>query len=88
MHREPAVTAALSEISFIVRDVLSDSQLELTPETRFDELAGWDSMDLVTVVVEVECRLEIIFEPAEVDGLATIGDLLHMIAAKQMPVSA
>ncbi len=73
----------LPEITAILRDVLHDTSLELTQATRFDDLTGWDSMDLVGVVVEVECRFDLQFELIEIDRIATIGDLLSMIEAKQ-----
>jgi acyl carrier protein len=79
---------ALQEITAILRDVLRDASLELAPTTHFDELSGWDSMDLVTVVVEVECRFDLQFELIEIDRLATVGDLLGMIAVKQALAAA
>jgi acyl carrier protein len=77
------MAAPLPEISAIVREVLRDSDLDLSPATRFDDLANWDSMDLVTVVVEAECRYNVQFDLPEIDRLVTVGDLLHMIETKQ-----
>jgi acyl carrier protein len=78
----------LAEITTILREVLLDPSLECTPATRFEDVAGWDSMDLVTVVVEVECRFGLQFELAEIDRLVTVRDLLDMIAAKQALMAA
>jgi acyl carrier protein len=82
------VAVPLPEITAILRLVLHDTTLEFTPTTRFDDLAGWDSMDLIAVVVEVECRFDVQFDLPEIDRLATIGDLLRMIVAKQALTSA
>jgi acyl carrier protein len=82
------VAAPLSEISSIVREVLHDNDLELATTTCFDDLPDWDSMDLVTVVVEIECRFDVQFDLIEIERLATIGDLLHMIVAKQAHATA
>ena len=82
------MAAALAEIRAIVRDVLCDRTIELEPLTRFDDVAGWDSMDLVTVVVEVECRFGLQFELTEIDRLSTVDDLLRMIATKQAVTAA
>jgi acyl carrier protein len=82
------VAATLPEITTILREVVRDTKLELTPATRFDELTDWDSMDLITLVVEVECRFELQFELPEIDRLATVGDLLDMILAKQALAAA
>ncbi len=82
------MAATLPEITTILREVVRDTKLELTPATRFDELTDWDSMDLITLVVEVECRFELQFELPEIDRLATVGDLLDMILAKQALAAA
>jgi acyl carrier protein len=82
------VAAALSEITSIVRELLRDNAIELAAATRFDDLSGWDSMDLVTVVVEIECRFDLRFELPEIDRLITIGDLLCMIEAKRALAAA
>ena len=78
----------LTEITAILRDVLGDRALDPTPLTRFGDLSGWDSMDLVTVVVEVECRFDIQFEVPEINGLTTVGDLAGMIAMKRALAAA
>ena len=82
------MAAALAEIRAIVRDVLRDNAIELEPQTRFDDVEGWDSMDLVAVVVEVECRFGLEFDLTEIDRLSTVEDLLRMIATKQAVTAA
>jgi acyl carrier protein len=82
------VRAPIIEITAILRDILRDYDLDVTPTSRFDDLANWDSMDLVAVVVEIECRFDLQFEVIEINRLATIGDLLLIIAAKQALASA
>nr|WP_294545411.1 acyl carrier protein [uncultured Rhodopila sp.] len=77
------MAAYLPEIRSIIRDLLHDNDIDVAPETRFDDLIGWDSMDLVSVVVEVECYFGLQFELPEIDRLATIADLSGMIEAKQ-----
>jgi acyl carrier protein len=82
------VTTILAEITAVVRDILSDDSISLTPGTRFDELTGWDPTDLVSVVAEAECRFNIQFELPEIDRLATVDDLVRMVTAKQALTSA
>ena len=79
------MAAPLSEITAIVRDLLHDGGLDLLSNTRFDDLANWDSMDLITVVVEAECRYNLRFDLQEIDRVITIGDLVNMIEVKQAP---
>jgi acyl carrier protein len=82
------VAAPLPEIFAILRAVLRDNELELIPATRFDDLNGWDSMDLVTMVVEIECRFCLQFEITEIERFVTIDDLHRAIVAKQALAAA
>ena len=82
------MATALPEITVILREVLRDNSCEVAATTRFEDLPGWDSMDLVAVVVEAECRFNVQFELVEIDRLTTVGDLLRMIAAKQAHFAA
>jgi acyl carrier protein len=78
----------ITELTAIVRGVLRDPELEVTPATRFDDMTGWEAMDMVAVVVEAECRFGLLFELPEIDRLTTVGDLLRMIEAKQARAAA
>jgi acyl carrier protein len=82
------MAAPLSEITAIVRNIVRDADLNLLPATRFDDLDNWDPMDLITVVVEAECRYDLQFDMPEIDRLVTIGDLLNMIELKRALVAA
>lgn len=82
------MAAPLNEISNILSDILGNKDLEIIPCMRFDELAGWDPIDIVTVVVEVECRFGLQFELPEIDRLSTIADLIKMIDSKQALAAA
>jgi acyl carrier protein len=82
------VDILLREITAVAREVLRDERIELVPEALFDKIPGWDALDLVSIVVELECRLDVQFELPEIDRIVTIGDLMTMIAAKQALASA
>ena len=80
--------APLAEIAVILRKVLRDHDLEIAADTRFEDFADWDAMDLISVVAEVECRFELQFEVVDIDRLTTVGDLLRMVSAKQALAAA
>ena len=80
--------ATLPEIIAILREFLRDEQAEITRSTRFDDLLGMDSMDLVSIVVEAECRYDLLFDLPEIDRIETVGDLIHMIDHKQALAAA
>ena len=78
----------LREITAVAREVLRDDQVVLVSETPFDEINGWDPMDLVSVVVEIECRFDVQFDLPEIDRIVTVRDLMDMLATKQALAAA
>jgi acyl carrier protein len=82
------VAAPLSEIAAIVRDIMHDADLDLSPSSRFDELNNWDSMDLISVMVEAECRYGVQFDGSEIERLVTVADLMQMIESKRAIAAA
>jgi acyl carrier protein len=75
--------AVLAEITDVVRQVLQDRTIELDPETAIDDMPGWDSMNHIAILVEAECRFDVIFEIADVDAVPTVGHLVRLIQAKR-----
>jgi acyl carrier protein len=75
--------AVLAEVTDIVRQVLEDRTIELAPETVMDDMGGWDSMNHIAILVEAECRFDVVFDLAEVDAMPTVGHLVRLIQAKR-----
>jgi acyl carrier protein len=73
----------LAQLSAIMREVLDDPDLRLTPATTADDVEGWDSMSNITFVVEVERRFGIKFNTAEIEEMRNVGDMIDMIVAKR-----
>jgi acyl carrier protein len=58
----PAVMSTLTEV---FRKVLDDPGITLTPQTTADDVEGWDSLNHIIIVVEIERRFGIKFQAAE-----------------------
>ncbi len=78
-----AEAAVLAEITDVVRQVLENRTIELAPDTPLDEMAGWDSMNHIAILVEAECRFDVVFDLADVDAVPTVGHLVRLIQAKR-----
>ena len=78
--------AVLAEITDVVRQVLEDRTIELAPETAMGDMAGWDSMNHIAILVEAECRFDVVFDLADVDAVPTVGHLVRLIQAKRSVV--
>ncbi len=78
--------AVLAEITDVVRQVLEDRTIELASDTAMGDMAGWDSMNHIAIMVEAECRFDVVFDLAEVDAVPTVGHLVRLIQAKRATV--
>jgi acyl carrier protein len=66
----------------IFRQVLDDDTIALTPEMTADDVEGWDSMNHIFIVVEIEKRFGIKFQAAEMEELKNVGELAALIREK------
>jgi acyl carrier protein len=54
----------------------------LSPDLRLVEDLALDSIQLLTLAVEVENRFEICMDPEDEEGIETVGDLADVVAGK------
>jgi len=83
MHGDAAVLAVVNDI---VRQVLEDHSIVLQADTPTDALAGWDPMTHVAIMVEAECRFDVLFELDDLELVRTVGDVVRMIQSKRSTV--
>lgn len=73
----------LERLTHIVRAVLDDDSLVLTPHTTAADHPGWDSLAQITILVEVEQAFAIKIRTVEIESLHNVGDLIELISQKQ-----
>ena len=76
---EAEIYDALNEV---FRAVLEDDSIALTPATTAEDVDGWDSMNHIFIVVELEKRFGVKFQAAEMEELKNVGELAHLVAQK------
>jgi acyl carrier protein len=76
---DPELYTALNEI---FRQVLDDDQIDLTPSMTAEDVDGWDSMNHIFIVVEIEKRFGVKFQAAEMEELKNVGELAALVRAK------
>ncbi len=79
MAEDGEIHAALETI---FRDVFDDDTLTLTPQTTADQVAGWDSIRMVSIILAVERHFGVRLRSREVDRLKTVGDLADLVKAR------
>jgi acyl carrier protein len=75
-------TSLLDALSTIFREVFDDESIELRPETESADIADWDSVAQVKLVLAIEERFGIQFTTEEVGGTATVARFLQALAKR------
>jgi acyl carrier protein len=67
----------------IFRDVFDDESLVITPATTPRDIAEWDSLNHIRLMVSIEKAFGIAFTTAEVARFVSVRQLVDAIAAKK-----
>ena len=76
---EAEIYAGLTEV---FHEVFGDDDIALTPQTTAGDIADWDSVRMVTIILGVEQRFNVKLRSREVDGLKNVGDMATLVKAK------
>ena len=72
----------LDQIRDVIQDVLDCDDLELTLETRPDQVEDWDSMAQIQILVAIENEFGIKFSLEESLGISCVGDIVEVLERK------
>ena len=72
----------LQKLTPVFRDVFDNPELEISPSTTADDVEEWDSVNHITLIVEIEQKFGIKFQTAELEELKNVGELVRLIASK------
>ena len=82
LSHEMEVAAIPPRLLQAMRWVLRDPDLGVSASTRLEDLTGWDSMAHISLMVETECRFDVMFEVAEIEAVRTVGDIVDLLRTK------
>jgi acyl carrier protein len=72
----------LTIVQNICRKVFNDSSLIITDQTSAIDIANWDSLNHVVLIMEVEKVFKIKFALGELQDLKNVGSLVEIIDKK------
>lgn len=61
---------------------LFDEDVALTPTTTADDVAGWDSLSHVRLILTVQQKFGVKFSAAQTTAMKNVGELVSLIQAK------
>ena len=66
----------LAKFTRILRDLLLDNSIELTMETRREDIPDWDSFNYINFIVAVELEFGVKFKVADIEAFANVGAIV------------
>jgi len=70
------------KLTEIFRNVFADDTLEATPTLSAKDVAGWDSLRNIRLMLTVERAYGIRFSATEIGKLQNVGDLAQLVRTK------
>jgi acyl carrier protein len=70
------------KLTVVFRDVFDDPALEISDLTTAKDVAGWDSITYVNLIIAVENAFDVTFTTKDVKTLANVGALIELIAKR------
>jgi acyl carrier protein len=72
----------MAEVNRIFREVLNNDSIQLKYQTTANDVAEWDSLNHIELVVAIEKHFRIRFNFAELQKFKNVGEMCDNIAAK------
>ena len=66
----------LAKFTRILRDLLLDDSIELTMETRREDVPNWDSFNYINFIVAVEMEFGVKFKVADIEAFPDVGAIV------------
>jgi len=71
-----------SRLAPIFEEVFDEDDLEVTAELTANDVAEWDSLSHIRLIIAVEKEFGVKFRTTEVNNFRNVGELVEMLQAK------
>lgn len=76
------VNEVIAEVNGIFKDVLDNDDIVINGETTAEDIAEWDSLSHIQLVVAIEKHFKIRFTSSEINGFKNVGEMCEGILKK------
>jgi acyl carrier protein len=71
------------ELTNIFREIFDDDSLILRPQLSAADIKDWDSLKQIDILIAVQERFRLKVSSRDLNGLASVGDLVDVIQRKR-----
>jgi acyl carrier protein len=68
-----------SELQEIMRELFDDQTIKINDDTTAADIKGWDSLNNIKLMIQIERKFGFRFKTSEVAGLKNVGELLSIM---------
>ena len=72
----------LEKLNNVFIDVFDDESIQVTDSTTADDIADWDSLEHINLIVAVEQEFGIKFNMNEVTSMKNVGEMVDIISSR------
>jgi acyl carrier protein len=76
------VNDIIAEVNDIFKDILDNEDIAITGETTANDVAEWDSLSHIQLVVAIEKHFKIRFTSSEINGFKNVREMCEGILKK------
>ena len=62
-----------------IADVFEEPAENIRPETRRDDVPGWDSLGILALIAALDRDFDIVLEPEAIQAMASVGEILQVL---------
>jgi acyl carrier protein len=73
----------LTHLQDVFRNIFDEEALTISRETTAQDIEAWDSVQNVTLMLEVETEFGVRFSTSEMAYLKNVGDLVDLVEKKR-----
>jgi acyl carrier protein len=83
--RVPGESPVDRQVKQIMADVLDLSPEAVDAATRRDQVASWDSLNHINLVLALEQEFQVSFEISEIEAMVSYGQIMQVLTHKLQP---
>ena len=72
----------LDKIRPIFKNIFDDQSLNINEESNSENVAGWDSLNHILLIIEIEKKINIKFSSGEISSYKDVGEMCEAITKK------